>query len=378
MLVRTCLGLPRVLVILGGLLAGTFHSVHAGTLEQETLAHLNEIRAIAVGGTEKQNAAYNKQMDGAWQFFNANKPVVLPILRSQLQAELGKDQPSDLVLLDIGLFLNANATGEDTSLARDALFRLNPRSAIIQTNFLELFEFVHSVAQDHDPRVLGLIETTFLSSDQSVFIPQHFLTLNGTMTCVFLYGAYGADSEQVLRAKLKDPSATKRVLEVLAWLGSPDSVRAVGETLAASPDYETFSRVTSFMMRAGGVAGREFMLTLAPDTLDARSREYWSKVHAAIQQASFETVRKSFAELPGENKLTDSEVKSRLDAMIAQSGRDDRTSPVAILDSGLESDFLITQLLEVRRRTLYRLSDEALDDVKITNALINALRYRGR
>jgi hypothetical protein len=64
--------------------------------------------------------------------------------------------------------------------------------------------------------------------------------------------------------------------------------------------------------------------------------------------------------------------------MIAHYGRDDRTNPVAILDSGLESDFLITQLLNVRSRTLYRLSDEALDDVAVTNALINGLRYRGR
>jgi hypothetical protein len=130
------------------------------------------------------------------------------------------------------------------------------------------------------------------------------------------------------------------------------------------------------MMRAGGPAGREFMLTLAPDTLDARSREYLSKIRAAIQHTSFETVRESFVNLPGEKTLPDAEVKSRLDAMIAHFGTDDRTNPVAILDSGLESDFLIAQLLEVRRRSLYRLSDEALDDVKVTNTLINGLRYR--
>jgi hypothetical protein len=63
--------------------------------------------------------------------------------------------------------------------------------------------------------------------------------------------------------------------------------------------------------------------------------------------------------------------------MIAHFGRDDRTNPVAILDSNLESGFLITRLLEVRSHTLFRLSDEALDDVLVTNALINALRYRG-
>jgi hypothetical protein len=224
--------------------------------------------------------------------------------------------------------------------------------------------------------VLQLIASEFLPTGQKIFIPQHALELDGTLACVFLYGAYGADAERVLRERLKDRSDVKRVLELLAWLGSPDSVQAVGESLAVSPDYETFTRVTSFMMRAGGPAGREFMLTLAPDTLDARSREYLSRIRAAIQHTSFETVRESFVNLPGEKTLPDAEVKSRLDAMIAHFGTDDRTNPVAILDSGLESDFLIAQLLEVRRRSLYRLSDEALDDVKVTNTLINGLRYR--
>ena len=376
MAVRPFFQLARVLVALGGLLAGTLYGARAATLEQETLTQLNVIRAVEAGGTAAQNAAYNKQMDAAWRFFSANKPQVLPILRSQLTAELAKERANDLVLLDIGFFLNTNEQGEDESLARDALFRINPRSSIIQTNYQEFFEFVHAVAQEQDSRVLQLIDSEFLPTDQKIFIPQHALELDETLACVFLYGAYGADAERVLRARLKDRSDSKRVLELLAWLGSPDSVQAVGETLAVSPDYETLTRVTSFMMRAGGPAGREFMLTLAPDTLDARSREYLSKIRTAIQHASFETVRESFAKLPGEKKLADAEVKSRLDAMVAHFGTDDRTNPVAILDSGLESDFLIAQLLEVRRRSLYRLSDEALDDVKVTNTLINGLRYR--
>jgi hypothetical protein len=43
-------------------------------------------------------------------------------------------------------------------------------------------------------------------------------------------------------------------------------------------------------------------------------------------------------------------MKSRLDAMIANYGQDDRTSPVAVLDSGLSSDVLIPSLLKVRSR----------------------------
>ena len=376
MAVRPFLQLTRILLTAGCLLSGTLYGVRAGTLEQETLSHLEAIRAIQAGRTDAAYAAYNKQMDAAWQFFAANKPKVLPILQSQLRAELGREQPSDLILLDIGFFLSANDNAEGRSLARDALFRLNPHAAIIQVNHQELFELIHTVAQDHDSRVLGLIDSEFLASDEKIYIPQHALELNGTLACVFLYGTYGAESEQVLRARLKDRSAANRVLELLAWLGSPASVDAVGETLWASPNYETFSRVTSFMMRAGGARGREFMLAVAPEKLDARSREYLAKIRPAIEKTSFEAVQDSFAKLPGDTKLTDAEVKARLDAMIASNGQDDRTNPAAILNSGLESGFLIGQLLEVRSRTLYRLSDEALDDVQVTNALINGLRYR--
>jgi hypothetical protein len=120
MAVSPFLQLTRILFTLGGLLAGMLHGASAATLEQETLTQLNLIRAIQAGRTEESNAGYNKQMDAAWQFFEANKPQVLPILSSQLKAELAREQPSDLLLLDIGFFLYENEAGEGKSLAQDA------------------------------------------------------------------------------------------------------------------------------------------------------------------------------------------------------------------------------------------------------------------
>jgi hypothetical protein len=104
-------------------------------------------------------------------------------------------------------------------------------------------------------------------------------------------------------------------------------VRQVGDVLSASPHYETFSRVTAFMMQAAGPAGRDFMLKLDPSKLDPQSREYLSKIHSAIQAMSFETIRGPLASFPGDKKLADPEVKLRIDAMIANYGKDDRTSP---------------------------------------------------
>lgn len=361
------------------LLASTlFNSAGAATLEQETGTRLEQIRAIRPGQSAAMIATYNNELDATWQFLASHKPDVLPILREQLKAELARPRPSDLILLDVGFFLHENDSADGKALARDGLFRLNLRAAVIDENRKELFEFAHAAAKDHDPRVLGLIEREFLSSDQQIFIPQHALQLDGTLVCVFLYGAYGSDSERALRAKLRDSSVSKRVLELLVWLGSPGSVKEVGDALSASPNYETFSRVASFMMQAAGPAGREFMLNISPDGLDAQSRRYLSKVKSAIQNTSFRAIRNSFAGFPGDKQLSDAEVTSRLDAMLANFGKDDRTSPLAILDSGLGADFLISELLKIRERMLYRLSDEALSDVAVTNSLINALRYKGR
>jgi hypothetical protein len=347
------------------------------TLEQETASRIEQIRAIKAGQSEATWATYNKEMDAAWQFYSSHKPEILPILSDRLKAEIAREQPSDLVLLDVGLFLHDNDGAEGKALARESLFRLNPRAPIINENWKELFELVHAAADDQDSRVLDFVDRNFLTSDQKIFIPEHSLELDGTLVCVFLYGTYGADAESHLRAKLQDRSVAKRALELLVWLGSPDSVRQVGDALSASPGYETFSRVTAFMMQVAGPAGKDFMLKVEPTTLDSQSREYLMKVRPAIQAMSFQTIRTSFAQSPGDKKLSDTEMKSRIEAMTANDGKDERTSPVAILDSGLSSDFLISSLLKARSRALYRLSDEALSDVEATNAIVNGLRYRG-
>ena len=195
---------------------------------------------------------------------------------------------------------------------------------------------------------------------------------------MFLYGAYGPESESHLRAKLKERFAVKRVLETLAWLGTPASLPEVRDAFAAAPDHDTFARTTSYMMQSAGPDGRAFMLALSTSKLDRQSQQYYSEVKTAIRDTSFESMQRSFAGFPGDKKLDDAEINVRLAAMIVNHGKDDRTSPLAVLESKLSSDFLISELTKVRSRSLHRISDEALSDVQVTNALINALRYKGR
>ncbi len=57
-------------------------------------------------------------------------------------------------------------------------------------------------------------------------------------------------------------------------------------------------------------------------------------------------------------------------------GKDDSTSPMAIIDADLPSKYLISKLQSIRSRMFYRVSDEALSEIEITNVIINTLRYK--
>jgi hypothetical protein len=375
---RSLAGAATALLVLLGAASARAQTAPATAIARDTAARLDLLRAVRTGQGAKATDLFNRQMDETWSFFSDNKEQVLPILRSELKHELGRDRPNDMVLLDVGFFVLTSGLAEDKPLAFDALFRLDARAPVIQANSKELFEFAHAAARAHDARTLSLIQRAFLSGDPSVFIPQHALTLDGTLICVFLYGAYGPESEGTVRAALQNDATRHRALEILVWLGTPASLADVASAYAASPGYDTFARVTAYMMQAAGPAGREYMLSLSPSRLDAQSRQYLAKIHPAIVDMAFSKLEASLARLPGDAKLSDAEVQARLRAMIANLGKDEKTSPLAILDSGLRSEALIADLLTVRSRMLNRLSDEALSDVEVTNALINALRYRGR
>ncbi len=348
----------------------------AATIEEESIAHIGQLRTINANKDSATIAAYNKKMDDAWRFFYANRSQVVPILRAQLKEEIALERANDLILLDLGLFVYKNDDAMGKAIAADAFAKLNPLAPIILENHQELFDFTHALAGAHDPRALSMIEKAFLPSDQELFVPQHSFRISGSLACVFLYGVYGDESEDILRAKLVEPSLAKRVLEILAWTGSPASVSDVALTLKASPDYDTFVRVTSYMMHVAGAEGRSFMLSLASNQLDEKSRQYFDSILPAIRSSTFETLKAALEETPENRELSDDEVISRLTAMIRNYGRDDNTNPAAILNSKLPKDLLITKLSSVRSSTFHRISNEALGDVEMTNLLINALRYK--
>lgn len=357
--------------------AGAASAAPAGTVEQTTLEHLDRLRHVEASKDDAAIARYNRQMDDAWGYFTANRAAVVPLLRQQLDAELRMPTPNNLVLLDVGYFLTVNGEPADQERATAALLATDSSAPVIRQNDKELFEFTHRVAALHDARILPFIDKAFLRDRVTVFIPQHSLRLDETLVCVFLYGVYGDGAEQHLQPLLADRTVARKVIETLVWIGSPASVPDVKRGSAVSPDYDTFIRATAFMMQAGGPQGRVAMLDVREADLDERTRAYYAKVRPAIASTDYVALRKPFGAAKS-SRLSDEAVRARLSAMIKHDGKDDVTQPVDILDSTVPANELVRELMKVRARTFRRLSDEALSDVEMTNALINALRYRDK
>jgi hypothetical protein len=319
-------------------------------VEKDTLAHLERIRAIKPAADVKAADQYNKQLAEAWKFFGANSKASVPVLRQQLALELKKPTPNEFFLLDIGYFLYQGGTAADKELAKTALYQLDPRAEIVRFNQQELFQFAHAVASDRDPRVLALLDAAFLRQKLAVRVPEQDLTLDDTLLCVFLYGAYGSGVENHLKSQLGDKALARKILEILIWVGSPASNPEVRAAMAgAGRDYEMFARTATFLMTVGGPQGRAIMLGVKPENLDVWNQSYYGKIHAPVQSASFATLRKA----------------------IADAGDD-----TGMLESTRPRDALIAELVRGRERSLKTVSTESLAEVKRANALINALRYR--
>ncbi len=119
------------------------------------------------------------------------------------------------------------------------------------------------------------------------------------------------------------------------------------------------------------------MLGINTKDFDAKSQEYYARIRQDIEATNYEVLQKQFSGIPGKTRLSDSDMKQRLSVMYANYGKDDKLSPEAMLNSGLPVQYLVGELTRIRERMFYRISDEALSDIEMTNAILNTLRYRG-
>ncbi|WP_338763368.1 hypothetical protein [Massilia sp. METH4] len=358
----------------------------AATPEQETLDRIAKMRAMsasaaASAGQEAQQQ--RRELDAAWRWFGNHKSVALPVLRRELAAELKKAKPNQLVLLDVGYFLRALGEPADRALSMQALLAIDPAGAAVQTQNQQLFRFVHASAADRDPRLFPLIDKVFLRGDVTVLVPQHGYTVDATSVCIYLYGQYGALAERHLRGLLGDASVVNRVLEVLMWVGSPESVPAVSAVLATK-EADTFARAVTFMLRAGGPQGRDALLAFDPRGLEGKARDFYLQTRPQLTAMNFNALAQQLSDSPPSEKapaprrLDEAATRQVLAVLHATYGSYEGIQPTELALSAMPANALIEELLRVRERSLLRVSGEALADIDTTNTLINTLRFRGR
>lgn len=345
--------------------------------ETEIVSRINELRGVSLPRNENETKVINEKLDSVWSFLRENNDRAIPILAEELRKELLKPAPDDFFLLDAGYLLLIETGKTYSDLVLRALERLDAKSEVIQANFRQLFEVTFAFASMQDSRVLPIVDRAFLSSFQKIFIPRHSLTLDPALMCVFLYGAYGPDSETHLLNKLdKDQADAQRILEILNWIGTDRSIEHVKKIMTTHRDYDTYVRSVGYFMRLGGPKGRSIVLNTDVRGFDKRTQDYFKKIKSDVKKQSFKNIAHSFKGLGGEKSLPDEVVKQRLRTMYENFGKDSNTNPMAILNSTLPEDYLINELIKNRSRMFHRLSDEALYDVEMTNSVINALMYK--
>ncbi|AVR97200.1 hypothetical protein [Pseudoduganella armeniaca] len=351
---------------------------------EETLQRLAQIRALPAATGTPDALRQRGELDAAWRWFGNHKAEALPVLRRELAAELKKAQPDQLILLDVGYFLRAQGEPGDKALALQALLRIDPDGTVPKSQSQQLFRFVHALAAERDARLFPLMDKVFLRGHVTVFLPQQGYTVDETSTCIYLYGQYGAAAERHLRGLLGDPGVVQRALEVLMWVGSPDSVPAVAALLNTT-DADTFARAATFLLRAGGPQGRDALRAFDPRGLQGKALEFYRQTRGQLDRMSFEALADQLVEVgeeraaappPAVRGLDATSARQALDQLYGSYGSYEGIAPAALARAALPKAALIDELVKVRERSLLRVSGEALADIDTTNTLVNTVRFR--
>jgi hypothetical protein len=193
-----------------------------------------------------------------------------------------------------------------------------------------------------------------------------------------MFGSIGQIGEKHLLLLLEaGHDESNRILGALNWMGSPTAIPVVLGHIKRNQNYAVVSQALGFMMRTGGPDGRDAVFAMLGFIEDEHSRAYVEKVLSAVKRTNGESLAKQVQDMGEESKIvSDEEVERHIQIMLENKGHDPNLHPATVLNSGLDSDYLLRQLMEIRRRMFWRLTPESLDDIAITNHLINTVRYR--
>lgn len=348
--------------------------------EVDVLRELDKLRGVKPETGEGKLKELNQRMDSVWKFFLAHPKEVAPYLKRELEKELQKEKPDQFFIMDMGSFWLKIQGEKGEPLAIRAFKKVDFKKKIIKDNFRQFFEYASSLAQTGNPELLAVFDKTFLRIDQEIFLndPPHFTVLNPHMMRLFIYGQFGPGAEEHL-AELLAPNSPDNmmILEILNYVGSESSVKQVQTMMTREEGHEVFVRAFAFMMRLGGNRGLQAVLTLNPENLDKKSSDYLKSILSDIKKVDFQFHVQSIKAISGSRvPVADKDLKERLQVMYENYGVDHELHPIIILESKLPKKYLLGEMKRIRTRMFYRTNKHGLDDVVITNMVINALQFK--
>lgn len=349
----------------------------ADTVSDSVMINIENIKNIQFSKDQNVLDNNSKVLDQAWKYFSENKEIAMPIIAEQLKQELAKDVVNDFMLLDLGFYLRiSNDSSEYNDISRAALYRLDPEDELVKLVSSQYFTYVHELAKDQDEGILDYIDKNFLFKPFETTIPQHSLKLDQVFCCVFLYGVYGADSEDHLLQYLDKEEHLELIFKILAFLGTDKSVERIYNIATPELDDETFMSAVFYLMSNGGKKGTDLITTFNKDKFKTRSQGLLEKIQEPLKTLTFDMIIQGYQAYGGDKELDDNELLNRMQTMYDNYGKLYDTSPMAFFNSKLPKEQLIHELNKIKYRYFYRISDETIGEVKVTIGIINALSYR--
>lgn len=344
-------------------------------LRKRLAPHLDYTRSVGKLQPDTLPANVSEGLDANYRAITDEGDEGRRVVREAVLAESALTPPNSFFLLDMGHFLVGESC-PDTAASAVAYAALDPADPIVRIGSQDLFEFGFALAQRGLPATPEATLRAALTETHDLPIPQHATSFDPTVQAVYLLAPFGSAGETAIAAALKQESSRDRALEVLGWIGSPASVPAVMGALGQDHDAETLERALQFLMTLGGAEGRQALQAFDAKDLAAAEQASLAKAREAIPKLSFHALRDEVG--GGVTVKPASELRQRFARMIEDLGRDDSFEPSYVLDSDLPRAELTEWLRATRAAQLRRQSNEALNDVKITNALIFALSLRER
>jgi hypothetical protein len=357
-------------------------TAQAVTTNEKILAHISAMRNVTVKlPSGSDYADTNAKLDQAWKFLLEHERDSTPILVAALDEELGKKEADQFFLLDAAYLLLQIDEKSFARLARRTLLRIDPSMPVISANMEQFLRFAHQLSYVDGKMSREDLSRLFLAmrTPVSFFRPPHVVNLDAVLMYVFVLGVSDVDTAAFVGRQLEtipDPLSRSLAITALRYLGSDEIVPALIRLLNDEKDERVVVSALNTLLHVGGTTGAAFVAKFDWSRLISTDVQLIQHLRGMAATRNCSTIRRELEKLGPRLPLSKVEIKTRLEKMLANKGVDIETTPVTIFDADIPTETLSAQLKQIRRETLRRLDNHAIDDVRTTTQLINGLQIR--